>query len=176
MIRPLLVAIIALSLPASVGSAYRPAYDPLAITWDAPGECLGYEPVHRIPYAWLALAREESEAAGVPLWIAGRLIWAESRWHPRAAGNNPNGTQDMGFGQLNSAYLEYFARYNDGRPVDPFSPRQSLRVAFRYLAELYAMTGTWPDAVAAYNCGPGRWKTGDIPEVTRRHVARIFND
>lgn len=174
--RLLFVAIIAISLPASVGSVYRHAYEPPAIAWEACGDSLGYEPVHRIPYAWLALAREEAESAGVPLWIAGRLIWAESQWHPRAIGNNPNGTQDLGLGQLNSAYLEYFERYNDGRPVDPFSPRQSIRVALRYLADLYAMTGTWPDAVASYNCGPGRWKSGDIPETTRRHVARIFND
>jgi soluble lytic murein transglycosylase-like protein len=122
---------------------------------------------------YLAIVRE-AYAAGVPLWLAGRLIAAESGWNPDAVGYNNNGTQDLGLAQLNSQYLDYFARFNDWQPVDPFDPETAIRVACRYLAALYRATGTWEGAVASYNCGLGRWRTGDLPARTVAHVERIM--
>jgi soluble lytic murein transglycosylase-like protein len=118
----------------------------------------------------------EAEDAGVPGWLAYSLIDAESGWRVFAVNVNRNGTRDLGLAQLNDRSLDEFAwRYNDGRPVNPFDPATAARVALRYLAALYRATGNWEGAVAAYNCGLARYRTGNIPETTARHVARIFN-
>lgn len=111
----------------------------------------------------------------IPLEVLSRIIEWESGWEcDRVSKPNRNGTRDMGLMQLNSAYLAYFARYNDGQPVDPLDPQQNLKVGMRYLSDLYGRMGSWYNAVAAYNAGPGRVSAGNLPATTRRYLDHVF--
>jgi membrane-bound lytic murein transglycosylase D len=68
-------------------------------------------------------------------------------------------------------------------------PEKSTDGAIRYLADLHALFGDWPKALAAYNCGEGRvmrlsrtatdymdfWDLyAQLPGETRRYVPRLF--
>lgn len=51
--------------------------------------------------------------------------------------------------------------------VDPYNEQQNAEGGRRYAKELYDTYGNWPDAVAAYNAGPGRvdkWIAAGRPE------------
>jgi soluble lytic murein transglycosylase-like protein len=119
----------------------------------------------------------EARSAGVPVWLAFALADAESGIDPLCVSQNQNGTADLGLFQLNSRYLDEFStRFNAGVPIDPFDPWTNARVALRLLATLHHVTKTWHGAVAAYNAGLGRWRTGQLPERTLAHIARVFSE
>jgi len=134
------------------------------------------EPPYWIPERYQRIAAAEAAAHGVPLWLLGRLIEAESGWDPYAVGVNADGSRDEGLAQLNSRYSDGFDCFNAGLPVDPFDPGHALRIACGILVSHREATGSWRGAVEAYNCGLGRWRRGDLPAVTIRHVSLIFND
>jgi soluble lytic murein transglycosylase-like protein len=112
---------------------------------------------------------------GVSIVVACRLIWAESRWYPRAIGDKETGgARSLGIMQLSEKYLPYYAvRFNGGQGIDPFNPRVSIRIGLRYLARLYARFGTWSLALAAYNAGPARVERGLIPRRTLAYIEQI---
>lgn len=126
-----------------------------------------------VPWRYAETLADVCESAGVPYWIAARLFARESGWVSTARNVNPNGTADVGIAQLNTRYMSDWERIAGG-PVNPLDGHESIRVGVLYLAQLYRATGTWADALAAYNCGLGRWRTGRIPASTRRHVAAIM--
>lgn len=171
----LAAAAFASMLPA--GAPAPALIDPAPIVYELKAEKL---PEAVIPAEFYALTAREAAAAGVPLWIAGRMISAESGWQPNQIAENRDAegrllSRDLGLAQLNDRYLDDFAwRYNDGQAVDPFDPSTAVRVAMRYLGALYRATGTWEGAVASYNCGLTRYRTGRIPKLTQIHVARVF--
>mgnify|MGYP001328457189 CR=1 FL=1 len=104
----------------------------------------------------------------VPFIIACRLIYAESRWNPRAIGDRDSGGgRSLGLMQLAEKYLpDYARRFNGGEKIDPWNPRVSIRIGLHYLAQLYKRFGSWWAAVAAYNCGESRVERGLIPRAT----------
>ena len=83
-------------------------------------------------------------------------------------------------------------RYNLNRDTwvdERLDPEKSTDAAIRYLADLHALFGDWPKALAAYNCGEGRvmrlsrtasdymdfWDLyQQLPGETRRYVPRLF--
>lgn len=114
----------------------------------------------------------------IPMDLLVRLIEKESCWEARAISTpNRNGSVDMGIMQLNSKYLGYFAmKFNGGVMFDPLDPEINLRVGMKYIAHLYRSTGSWYNAVAAYNAGLTRLQSGDIPPKTRDYLEYVFQD
>jgi Transglycosylase SLT domain len=58
------------------------------------------------------------------------------------------------------------AAANDAGGGDRFDEKQNHALGCSYLARLYRRYGSWPDAIAAYNWGPGRmdiWISGGRP-------------
>jgi soluble lytic murein transglycosylase-like protein len=132
---------------------------------------------YNLPLAYASLVIYYCDETGVPVWIASRLFDWESGWNPQFRGKeNENGSLDLGMAGLNSSYIDYFRIYNDGRFIDPFDAATAIRVGIRYLADLRASTGSWRGAVAAYNCGLGRWRTGRIPARTVEHVVAVMGE
>lgn len=134
-----------------------------------------------IPLAFREIVVREAAAEWIPLEVAANLFRFESRWDSRAVNENRDASgsvvsYDIGLGQLNSRYLDYFSReYNGGKRIDPLDPRENVRTSCRHLARLYRSTGTWEGAVSSYNCGLTRYRSGDpLPETTRRLTARVF--
>jgi soluble lytic murein transglycosylase-like protein len=88
---------------------------------------------------------QAAQANGVPVSILAWLLWKESRYNPNAV-NKRTGAQGI------AQFMPATAR-DEG--VDPFDPAQAIPGAARYLARWYRSTGTWAEALAAYNWGIG---------------------
>lgn len=117
----------------------------------------------------------EETICGVPIELFNQLILSESNHNPNAINTNINGTQDLGYMQLNTKYLDWFAmKFNNNKPFDPFNKRDSIRIGCAYLRHLYEYTGSWFDAFWAYNAGPTAWKKNIMPVSTRKKLSRIF--
>ena len=67
---------------------------------------------------------------------------------------------------------------------DRFDLQQNRRLGRAYLAQMFLRYGNWPDALAAYNWGPGnmdQWigggrRAAQLPLETARYVARVLKD
>lgn len=85
-----------------------------------------------------------------------------------------------GLFQFNPITLEELSRqgFNQGQQIDPFNADQSAAAAAFYLDLLLKRFGNLPDALAAYNAGPGNVeKYGGIPPFpeTQNYVQNITN-
>lgn len=100
---------------------------------------------------------------------------------------NSNGTFDVGYFQLNSAYVyttfkdKYwdFDKLPGGQRIefDPMNWQHNTYVAIRLIKDLMdCFDGDLEKVTAAYNCGAGRTLTGDIPQLTQVYVARVMNN
>ena len=59
---------------------------------------------------------------------------------------------------------------------DPFDPEQNIEGGVRYISDLTdKYRGDIEKALAAYNAGPARVDSGNIPEVSRRYVKNIMS-
>jgi soluble lytic murein transglycosylase-like protein len=106
------------------------------------------------------LIQSSAELAGVPVMVGAWLLWKESRFNPeiiRGAKRSPVGA--LGIAQ----FMPATALQELGSVEAALDPVQAVPGAFRYLARLYAATGTWAGALAAYNWGIGN--------VTRKGLA-----
>ena len=55
-----------------------------------------------------------------------------------------------------------------------FDPRDNIMGGARYLRRMVDRFGSWPLALAAYNAGPTRVRSGRIPAETRVYVERVM--
>jgi Transglycosylase SLT domain len=93
---------------------------------------------------------------------------------PRMWGPNPDGPQ--GPMQMSAAAAE------DVGGGDRFDERQNRALGRAYLALMYRRYGSWPDAIAAYNWGPGNmdsWISGGrvfdkLPPAVERYRMRVL--
>lgn len=112
----------------------------------------------------------------VPIWLFARLIKKESNWNSKATNINRNKTIDLGIAQLNSNYLDYFSwKFNEGKEIDPFNAKDSLRVSIKYIAHLKKSFPSWSDVVMAYNAGATRVLNNDIPTTTIEYCKTIMS-
>jgi hypothetical protein len=123
---------------------------------------------YRIPNRYKALVHDVCAEYDIPVWLFARLIERESGWKPTLVCND-----DRGIAQFNSNYHDWFTfKFGD---FDPMVPAEALPAAGAYLSWLYGHTGNWTDAVAAWNCGLTRWRSGEWPEITERHVDAVLD-
>lgn len=90
-----------------------------------------------------------AQSNGVPVSILAWLLWKESRYNPAII----DGTRRSRVGALGIAQFMPATAADEG--IDPLDPSQAIPGAARYLARLYRATGTWAEALAAYNWGIG---------------------
>lgn len=127
---------------APPAAASNPAAPYLQTIADSPTMTAGY-------HAYGGLAASAAAAAGVPTDIFLSLVTHESAWNPNAVG----AAGDTGLAQVLPATAA-----NPGYGVEPFNPAdpvQNLYGAARYLGALFNVTGSWRQALAAYNAGVG---------------------
>jgi len=55
-----------------------------------------------------------------------------------------------------------------------FDPRENILAGTRYLRAMHDRFGNWPQALAAYNAGPSRVASGNIPYESRRYAHRVM--
>ena len=94
-----------------------------------------------------------SQLSNVPQAILLAVAQAESNFNPSALNtSNSNGTQDYGLFQLNSGTY--------GSSIYTMTPQQQANAAANQLAQNYAQTGNWAQALSMYNTGSATSATG----------------
>ncbi len=114
-----------------------------------------------IPDKYKLVVMTEAANHGIPLDIAIRLVYEESRWKESAINRNTNGTYDYGLMQLNSRYFKVY----------PW--QTNIQKGLEYLASLYIQTGTWKQALISYNAGLNGGK--NPKERSIRYAERIVS-
>lgn len=93
-----------------------------------------------------------SDEQDIPVWMASRLFDREAWFNPHP---RPSSAGAIGMGQFMPENLGLFAkRYNEGNPIDINDHHTVIKVAIRYLGDLYHQFGDYSRAVGAYNAGP----------------------
>lgn len=96
---------------------------------------------------FLDTIKAASDDSGVPWQLLARQLQEESGFNPDAS--NSSGAE--GIAQL-------IPKYYPG--VDPFDPDQAIPAQASSLANYFNEFGTWAQALAAYNAGPGTVNKG----------------
>lgn len=113
-------------------------------------------------------------AASVPPILLAWLLWKESRYSPAII----NGTRRSTVGAMGIAqFMPATARQWLGSEAAALDPLKAIPGAARYLAKLYSMTGSWTEALAAYNWGIGNVQRKGIenaPAETRDYYSSIL--
>jgi soluble lytic murein transglycosylase-like protein len=112
---------------------------------------------------------------GVPIMVLAWLLWKESRYNPAII----NGTKRSRVGAMGIAqFMPATARQELGSEAAALDPDIAIPGAARYLAKLYRMTGSWTEALAAYNWGIGNVQRKGLaaaPAETRDYYTTIMS-
>lgn len=134
---------------------------PMSVAWKIPNGALPY----------LAELRKAEQENGLPAGLLVRVAYQESRFREDIiSGSTKSGAGAVGLMQI-------VPRWHP--TVNPYDPFASIHYAAGYLRKLYKQFGTWSDALAAYNWGPGNLKSlgfDKAPKETRDYVAQIGSD
>lgn len=107
----------------------------------------------------------------LPSGLLHRLIYQESHFRSDIiTGKTISAAGAVGIAQI-------VPKWHPG--VDPLDPLASIDYAASYLRQLRKQTGSWAEAIAAYNWGIGNLKRAGLenaPRETREYVASITRD
>jgi len=109
----------------------------------------------------------------IPQGLLSRMAWQESRFKPAVI----KGEEVSKAGAV--GIMQIIPRWHPD--VNPFDPIASIKYAASYLAQLHKMFGTWEQALAAYNWGPGNMlkyshKRKNWPAETINYTTEILAD
>jgi soluble lytic murein transglycosylase-like protein len=107
-------------------------------------------PAGSAPYQ--AIIEAAANAYGVPVAILAALLWKESRYNSAIiSGEKRSRVGALGIAQ----FMPATAVEELGSAAAALDPSIAIPGAARYLARLYRATGSWREALAAYNWGVG---------------------
>jgi len=116
----------------------------------------------------LSALKNAAARYGVPLGIMKGVAHTESRYSPTATSR----VGAKGLMQLMPVVIRTYGISN------PFSPTQSALGGARFLSKMYRKYGNWPQALAAYNWGPGnvdrRPAMQQWPSATQHYVKNVM--
>lgn len=117
------------------------------------------------PTRYRAAIEAASQRHGVPVPILTAVGQIESNFNPRAV--SPKGAQ--GVMQIMPGTGQELGLQQ------PFDAEQNINAGAQYLAQMFRRFGNWPDALAAYNAGPGRVAAGGpLPSETQGYTRRVL--
>ncbi len=115
-----------------------------------------------VPYG--PVFKDAEETNFLPPFLLVEVARAESGFNPKAFNPKAGAT----------GIMQIVPKYHPG--VDPLDPIASIHYAGQYLQLLYIKTGSWAQALAAYNWGIGnleKFGFAKIPQETRNYIAQI---
>lgn len=128
-------------------------------------------PAEARPYLTAIIAAET--AYKLPQGLLARVLYQESRFREDiVTGETQSPAGAQGIAQFMPSTAESFG-------IDPFNPDEAIFEAARYLSSLHERTGSWHEALAAYNWGIGRVLEHGFPQApkeTRDYVRQITQD
>jgi soluble lytic murein transglycosylase-like protein len=132
--------------------------------------------VNPVYLQWQSTIAQAAATYGLPAGLLDKLLYQESHYRSdivSGATVSPAGAK--GIAQFMPATAAQFG-------INPLDPSQAIPAAAQYLAQLYIEFGSWDDAVAAYNWGPGNVQNfingsiTTVPTETQNYVAAITGD
>lgn len=105
----------------------------------------------------------------IPLSLAFALSYVESRYKAKAVNHNKNSTTDRGLFQLNSAS---FSKLSE---EDCFNPDINAKHGLTHLRFCLDTAGNEVAALAMYNAGTVKVKSGSTPQMTLDYVSKIMS-
>lgn len=150
-------------------TAYNEA---ITIVGDWADMATGYD-INKVPLQYRGAIAQAEQAGGIPDGMLARLLWQESRYRPEIIdGRKRSPVGALGIAQFMPATAREMG-------IDPLEPFQAIGAAGRYLSSLYRQTGSWQEALAAYNWGIGNVKRKGLaaaPKETRNYFGQILAD
>jgi len=100
--------------------------------------------------SYYSFVEKKCEELGIPADIVVSIIIVESNWE-----NIRGVTGDIGFMQLNPAYINYYKQkfWKYQQPFDPWNPYHNIEVGINYIYWLYCYFEDWELTIKAYNIG-----------------------
>lgn len=140
---------------------------------DAVSSVKSFLQLWRPPAQYAQLIADAEDRYAIPRDLLARLLYQESRYR-----------QDIITGQVKSpvgalGIAQFMPATAAEMGIDPLNPAQAIDGAGRYLAKLYGRTGSWTEALAAYNWGIGnvtRKGLAVAPLETRNYFTQILAD
>lgn len=124
-----------------------------------------------VPAKYASIISQAETDNGLPSGLLARVLYRESRFREDII----SGKVRSSVGALGIAQFMPSTAVSMG--VDPLDPFSAIPGAARYLAQLFRTTGSWPEAVAAYNWGVGNVQRKGIekaPKETRDYLAEVM--
>ena len=112
---------------------------------------------------------ENADKNDIPLSLAFALAYVESRYKTRAVNHNKNSTTDRGLFQLNSAS---FSKLSE---EECFNPDTNAKHGLTHLRFCLDTAGNEVAALAMYNAGTVKVKSGSTPQMTLDYVSKIMS-
>ena len=110
---------------------------------------------------------ESADKNDIPLSLAFSLAYIESHYKTRSVNHNKNSTVDRGLFQLNN---KSFPKLDE---QDFFNPYTNARYGLSHLRYCLDTAGNEISALAMYNAGVTKVKSGSTPQVTLNYVSQI---
>lgn len=111
----------------------------------------------------------EAEKNDIPLSLAFALAYTESRYRTNAVNSNSNTSVDRGLFQLNS---NSFPNLTED---DFFNPAVSAKYGIGHLKFCLDTAGNEVSALAMYNAGTGKVRSGRTPQSTLNYIGKIMS-
>ena len=121
-------------------------------------------------YEWMI---EISENEDVPLEVILAIVTTENEsYNVNATFNNTNGTVDMGLCQINSAYVDYFAKTYNIDNLDPYNVYDSVTFVARHMKYLcdYGINKYGLNEMEGYIFAAGAYNRGLSNECKYRNM------
>ena len=112
---------------------------------------------------------ENADKNDIPLSLAFALAYVESRYKTRAVNHNKNSTIDRGLFQLNSSS---FSKLTE---EEYFNPDINAKHGLTHLRFCLDTAGNEVAALAMYNAGTVKVKSGSTPQMTLDYVSKIMS-
>lgn len=124
-----------------------------------------------VPAKYAAIISQAETENGLPSGLLARVLYRESHFREDIiSGAVRSKTGAIGIAQFMPATAVSMG-------IDPLDPFSAIEGAARYLAQLFRTTGSWTEAVAAYNWGIGnvqRKGMAKAPAETRDYLAEVM--
>ena len=132
----------------------------------------------------LSYINKECQRNSIPIMLAYKMIEVESNWKNSSSPNYDKKHKlksiDYGLLQINSKNIHQFIHWykEKKRKVKSYDPinnqYDNIHLGLAYLKDLHNQFGNWGQSISAYNCGPSRVMSNNIPEKTKIYTKKII--
>lgn len=126
-----------------------------------------------VPAKYASTIEQAEKTYALPSGLLARVLYRESRFR-----------EDIISGQVRSSagaigIAQFMPATSVSLGVNPLDPFDAIEGAARYLSQLHRTTGSWTEAVAAYNWGIGNVQRKGLaraPQETRDYLSEIIGN